>query len=192
MRTKSAVMLLFLALTVAAGLLLAQDTAKTEATAQMPAMGPPEQMKQLAYVIGTWAVSGEMFMDPTSDNAMAFNATAEFEYALGNAAVIMHYSSSMMGMPFLGMSITTYDRELKEWQETWVDNMGARLMMMTGQEVDGKRVTQGIDRFMGQELLSKGTSWNITDTLFDWKMEQSTDKGKTWRTVMTATYTKKK
>jgi hypothetical protein len=170
--------------------LRAQDSARTGATAQMPPMGPPEQMKEVAYIVGNWAVTGDIFFDPTSNNPMSFTATASFEWALDSAAIILHYTSSMMGMPYLGMSITTFDREKKQWQEAWVDNMSARMMFMTGQQAGGHRIMEGVDYFMGKELLSRQTSFDMTDTTFSWKFEQSADQGKTWRTLMTASYAK--
>ena len=169
---------------------MAQDQAEAEVTGQMPVMGPPEEMKQMEYMVGLWKVDGKMWMDPTNDEPMAFTATAEFEYELDGAVLEMEYISEMMGMPFRGMSYTTYDRERKEWQDTWMDNLTGRQMMMTGQEENGQRVMTGVDFFQGMEYLTRNTSFNITETSFDWKMEQSTDGGKTWFTSMAATYTK--
>lgn len=169
---------------------VAQDQAEAEVTGQMPAMGPPEEMKQLEWMVGIWSVDGKMWMDPSVDAPMSFTATAEFEYDLGGAVLEMEYASQMMGTPFLGKSFTTWDRERGEWQDTWMDNLTGRQMMMTGQEADGERVVTGVDFFQGQEYLTKNTSFNITEDSFDWKMEQSTDGGETWFTSMTATYKK--
>lgn len=169
---------------------LAQDSAKVSAMAVMPPMGPPPQMKEIAYVVGVWDVAGQIFMDPASDNGMAFSAVATFEYALDSAAMLLHYSSRMMGMPYHGMSVTTFDRHKNQWQEVWLDNMSARISLMTGQQVDNHRIMQGADFYMGQDLLSRQTSYDITPTAFKWKFEQSGDDGKTWRTLMTAVYTK--
>jgi len=44
----------------------------------------------------------------------------------------------------------------------------------------------------GQKWLSRITTFNEKPESFDWKMESSMDAGKTWMTVGTATYTKRK
>ena len=193
MRTRSSFLLAVMLLAVMVVSVAAQDSTKSSASAQMPPMGAPDQMKEMAYMVGEWDVKGELFLDPASNYSMSFTAKATFEYALDSAALIMHYQSSMMGMPrYLGMSITTYDREKQQWQDVWMDNMSARMAMMTGQETGDMRVMEGKDTYQGKEMLSRQTSSNITKTSYDWKLEQPLDQGKTWRTIMTATYTKKK
>ena len=169
---------------------LAQGQAEAEVTGEMPPMGPPEEMKQLEHMVGTWTVEGEMFMDPTQPEPTPFTAIAEFEYELGGAIMEMEYTSEMMGMPYTGYSITTWDRENKVWQDSWVDNLSCRQILMTGHETDGQRVMTCVDKYMGTTYHMRNTSYNMTETSFDWKMEQSTDGGETWYTSMTATYTK--
>ena len=169
---------------------MAQDNATAEVTGEMPPMGPPEEMKQLEKMVGTWKVAGEMFMDPSKPEALPFTAMAVFEYDLGGAVMEMEYTSEMMGMPYIGVSITTWDRERQLWQDSWVDNLNCRQMIMTGHEKDGERVMTGTDIYQGEEYLMRNTSFNMTDTSFEWKMEQSMDGGETWFTSMTATYTK--
>ncbi|MBD3402972.1 DUF1579 domain-containing protein [candidate division GN15 bacterium] len=190
MRKPVSTLLLLGALLLTASMLMAEEHMQ-EGQQGMPEMGPPEEMKHLEGMIGMWDVASKMKMDPTSDEWTDFSATAEFSYILDGAALRMDYEGQMMGMPYKGLSISAYDREHEEWQDTWVDNMTGRIMMMTGWEKDGKRVMQGKDIWNGQEMLVRTTSHNMTDDSFDWKYETSTDGGKTWETMMTATYTKR-
>ena len=43
----------------------------------------------------------------------------------------------------------------------------------------------------GEKVRSRVTSYNISDTTYDWMMEMSNDDGQTWYTSMKATYTKR-
>lgn len=190
MRNSRIVISIILAGCLLTGLAMAQSQAEAEVKGEMPPMGPPEEMKQLEKMVGVWKVAGEMIMDPTNPEPMPFTATAEFEYDLGGAVMEMEYTSEMMGTPYIGVSLTTWDRERQVWQDSWVDNLNCRQMIMTGHEKDGQRVMTGTDIYMGTEYLLRNTSYNMTDTSFDWKMEQSMDGGETWFTSMTATYTK--
>jgi hypothetical protein len=39
----------------------------------------------------------------------------------------------MMGMPFEGQSILGYDNAKKKFYNSWIDNMGSGILMMTGE-----------------------------------------------------------
>lgn len=191
MKTRLSSVLLLAALLLFAVAVVAQEEPSTD-QAGMPPMGPPEQMKEVADMVGTWDVATKMKMDPSQTEWMEAPATATFSYILDGAALRMDYSMDMMGMPFTGMSITTYDREKGHWQEVWVDNMGGRLTMMTGQIEGDKRVMSGVDMWQGEEYLNRQTSVMTGEGTFEWTMESSKDGGKTWFTSMTGVYTKRK
>ncbi len=171
-------------------LAIADDT-KEEAQ-QMPPMGPPEQMKESAYLVGTWDADTKILMDPSTDEWTDAKAVSVYEYVAGGACMQMTYTSSMMGMEFHGVSMSVYDREMGEWHDTWVDNMSGRISNFTGNFIDGNMVMTGEDIMMGQKTLKRMTVSDITDTTFNWKMETSYDDGATWSTGMTASYTKRK
>ena len=155
----------------------------------MGPMGPPPEIEELGFLVGTWNVTMEMRMDPGAP-WMTSTGTAKFHYVAGGAAVQMDYESDMMGMPFVGMSQTTFNRQTGEWTDTWIDNMGAYTSVYTGKMQDGKKVLEGKDYMMGNVWLTRATTWNITDTAFQWQMEHSTDDGKTWFVGMKAEYKK--
>jgi len=154
----------------------------------MPAMGPPPEMKEVDGLVGNWDVAMTWYMDTLKMNS---KGTATFSKILDGAALKMDYKSQMMGMAFDGLQLFTYDRETKQWQSVWVDNMGARIAVYTGTKKDGKMVMQGEERYMGQVMLDRITTYNQTPTSFDWKMENSMDGGKTWKLSGEAKYTKK-
>jgi hypothetical protein len=45
---------------------------------------------------------------------------------------VSDFSSTMMGMPFSGKSITGYDNAKKIFVVTWIDNFGSGIIYMTG------------------------------------------------------------
>lgn len=198
MKTKKSVLLIVATAICLVAAAMAADqpataTQKTQAQPQaMPQMGPPAEMKQLEYLVGTWDYTMKMKMD-TSANTMDSKGTSTCAYILDNAALTTTLDGAeMMGMKFKGLGITTWDRENKCWQMTWTDNMSGRTSLYTGQHTGDQTVYQGEDQMGGMKSLARMTSFNEKATSYDWKMESSTDGGKTWAVVATATYTKRK
>ncbi len=155
----------------------------------MPQMGPPPEMKECDKMVGTWLFKGEFRMSPTDTAWMPFEGTAVFSMACGGAVCVMDYTAPMPGMEMKGMSLTAYDRELKQWQETWIDNISGRISMYTGTYKDGVRIMSGEDIMGGQKMWTRNTSSEMTGTTFKWVMENSMD-GTNWFVSMRGMYTK--
>lgn len=167
--------------------------AQGEETPQgMPPMGPPAEMKQCADLVGTWDADTKFRMNPTDTNWMESKATAVYKYILDGALLEMSYDQMMMGQKFAGGGWQGYDRETKQWQMIWADNMGARITVYTGTVDKNNSVFTGEDRQMGQVSLARISTSNQTADSFDWKGESSMDGGKTWWVWGTAKYTKRK
>lgn len=177
----------------AAAIVSAQDNSKGEPQG-MPPMGPPEEMKQCASLVGTWdcVMKMHMSMDPNDTSWMESKAVATYKYILGGSSIEMTFEATMMGQPFVGGGWMFYDRESKMWQQSWADNMSARLSLYTGTKGANSSSFSGEDKMMGQTYLSRISTSNETATSFDWKGEQSMDGGKTWSVWATAVYTKRK
>jgi len=158
---------------------------------EMPEMGPPEELKELSFMVGDWKVEGKMRMDPTSEEWTPYTATCSYEWFADGAALMSTFKGEMFGMPMVGHSIENYDRETGQWQVTWIDNMMARQSNYTGGMEGDKMVITGQDLMEGQVFGTRITVFNMSEKSFDWKMEHSMDDGKTWATFMQATYTKK-
>ncbi|MBU1470909.1 MAG: DUF1579 domain-containing protein [candidate division Zixibacteria bacterium] len=159
---------------------------------EMPPMGPPDEMKELAHLEGTWDVAMSSKWDPTDTVWIDETATAVFRYACNGAAMMEEFTSQMMGMPFTGMMLQCFDRETGMWQTVWTDDTGARISYYTGKTIDGKTVVEGEDIYQGQSMITRITTFDETDTSFKWMMETSMDDGKTFFKVSEATYTKRK
>lgn len=152
--------------------------------------GPPQEIQAAASIVGTWKYAGDMRMQPGDTVWMHHEATVEFSLVSGGAAIQMVYTGEIMdGIEMHGLSLTTYDREMKQWQEIWTDNYAARMSMYTGHIVDGKRIMTGTDIMGGMKFHTRTTSFNITDDAFDWTMEHSED-GENWWVSMKGHYTR--
>ncbi len=158
--------------------------------AAMPPMGPPPEMKELEAMNGKYKVKFFYKMNPMSEEWTETAATAVLSTVVGGGAQQMVFEGKMMDMPFSGIGLTSFDRETKKWQTTWVDSMGARISMYTGDLQDGKIVVTGKDMGQGMTYHSRLTTYNITDKGFDWKYEMSMD-GTNYMDTAKATYTKK-
>ena len=191
MKKTYVVLLVMLALAVLFVPSFAQTTKDKPAQQAMPPMGPPDEMKQVAGMVGDWTYTMKMKMNPADTNWMESNGTASYSMAVGGAALCMNTQQDMMGMKFNGLSYMCFDRETKQWQLSWIDNMAARITMYTGTVTDKSEVFQGKELNMGQSYDDRITVSNQTPTSFDWKGEMSMDGGKTWMVWATAKYTKK-
>lgn len=122
------------------------------AEAAMPEMGPPKELDQIKFQLGTWDVSSKYLSDPSAEWQEA-PATCTFSLAAGGAAMMMDYKSEMMGMPFQGIGLTCYNRETKKWQTAWTDNMGALISLYEG-TYEGKKFVVGGDRSLARAVVS--------------------------------------
>lgn len=193
MKSLRMILAIVLAVGMLASLAVGADEAKKMEGGEgaMPPMGPPEEMKACAPMVGDWTFKGEWRMSPDMEWT-PMTAEVTFAYELDGAVLRMDLSAEMMGMTMHGIGYTAYNRETKLWQEMWTDNLGGAISLYTGTMTeDGKRVMQGVDVWNGQEVHSRSTSSDMTDTTFKWMMEHSIDGGKSWYTGMQGTYTKK-
>ena len=160
-------------------------------TEQKPPMGPPEEMKQLAYLIGDWEATGKVMIDPSKQEWVDYNATMRYEWMFNGGAIRGDHSGSLIGMTYRGHLIIPYDREKKEWQSAWMDDIACRQSIHTGAYENGAMVVEGDDIRTGASLRMRITTARKSDTELDWKMEMSADGGATWMTTSTAVYRKK-
>lgn len=184
------VTLAILVLLISALAVLADEPA-SESAEGMPPMGPPQEIQDLAFLVGEWKITGQMRMDPSQENWSDFTATCTYNWIVEGGAIAFDYQSQMMGMPLVGHGLQAYNRETKKWQSVWVDNFGCNLYYQEGNRNDkGDLVFSGIGHWQGQEFHNRLIISNETETSFDWRMEDSYDGGQTYGTTMKATYTK--
>ncbi|MBN2226104.1 MAG: DUF1579 family protein [candidate division Zixibacteria bacterium] len=171
--------------------ILASDTPEQTAGAEQPQWGPPPELKQMDGFIGDWTYTGRMLTDPADTNWIEHTADVTYRYVAGGGAIMMEFTGEMMGMEMAGLSIITYDRERKEWQQMWVDGFVGRQSYYTGRFTsDGKQVVSGVDLMNGQEFQTRIIISDITSDRFTWIMENSMD-GRNWFVSMEGEYTRK-
>lgn len=190
MRKCNFVMLMLWAVLIMAAASFAQEEGAED---MMGPMGPPPEMKEIAFLVGTWDVAMEWRMTPESE-WIPSPGKATYMYVLDGAAMHMNYSGEMGPdmPPFAGSMIQCYNREMKKWQSAWVDNMAAQISYYTGDMVGDTVTLSGEDIYGGQKMLSRVRTFNHTETSFDWTMENSMDGGKTFWLSGKAKYTKTK
>jgi hypothetical protein len=93
--------------------------------------------------------------------------------------VILENFDGTPTMPLRGMSVSTYDRSLGQWQQTWVDNQGSYLDFVGGFK-DGEMVLRREARIGGAVVLQRMVWYNISPDEMDWNWERSDDRGGTW------------
>ncbi len=157
--------------------------------AQMPEFGAPPEMKKVAYLVGKWETDFHSRNSPSEEwTTSRFTMTAE--NILNGSAQRMMFKGKMMGMDFEGVATVTYNRETKEWQSVWVDNMSANQTVMKGEFEGNKMIYRGESSFMGQRYLMRDISEKVSDKEFRWHMEMSFDDGASWYVAMKGTYKK--
>lgn len=165
-----------------------------EDAASIPEMGPPQQIKDLSWLVGTWDCDMQFKMSEGQEEWMPSKGVGVYKYVAGGAAIQSTYTSDGTGgMKFEGIGLETYNRETGKWQTIWVDNMGAYITYYEGDKSDdGRTVMFGDEKFGGQSFKSRVTTYDETPTSFQWQMDSSMDGGETWWTSGKATYTKRK
>lgn len=189
MRVSKPLILMVTGLVVAAAVFAKDD--KPAAEGQMPEMGPPKEIKNCAWLIGTWDAAAQMRMSPDAEFAPG-TAVATYEYILDGSAIAMTYVQPMGGMEFKGYGVETFDRETGKWQMTWLDNMSARQEMFVGDRKGSGTVMTSEGSYQGKPMWNRISTMNETPTSFDWMGEASMDGGATWYTWGKASYKKRK
>lgn len=187
---------------IAVSALIADETAKApEMTPQQKAMmeayqkaaAPGEAHKHLAEMAGSWKTTTKAWMSPGAA-PMESTGTCENKMILGDRFLHQECSGQDMGMgPFQGMGITGYDNNKKQYEATWVDNMGTAIITATGQaDASGKVHTfKGtyFDPAMGKNKKFRWVSRMIDDSHMSFEFYDQGPDGKEYKS-MELTYTK--
>jgi hypothetical protein len=180
----------WLLLVLAPMLAMAGDSIPADSLTLLPSAGVPDQMKDVAFMVGTWDCVSKMNM---GDSVHWFESkgVSHSNWVAGGSALQTTYESEVMGEPFVGVGLMCFNRQTGKWQQTWVDNNGAYLSVYEGTYAEGKFVFEGDDYENGRRIRSRETMSNLTPTSYDWTMEVSPDGGKTFTALLKATYAKR-
>lgn len=140
---------------------------------------PDPRATQFDFWLGAW--------DLTSGGKPA--GTNSITRELDGAVVMEHFVSNKEG-GLRGISVSVFNANTGQWQQTWVDNQGAYLDF-TGGFHDGKMILQRHASKAGQEFLQRMVWYNITPDSLDWSWQRSDDSGTTWKTLWPIHYRRK-
>ncbi len=152
---------------------------------RLPCSGP--EFRQFDFWIGEWEVFGK-----TGQKA----GDSKISLILDSCIILEEWTSAnmMQGLRYAGKSFNTWNRALKEWQQTWVDNRGNTTAFTHGKFED-KRIIFTTDPFP----FSKDTIAVRRLTFFDLgkdKVRQlgeiTKDKGTSWAMEYDLEYRRKK
>jgi len=109
------------------------STAQTEAEmkAWQAYMTPGDMHKVLAQTEGEWTTEGKMWMDPKSE-PMVSKGECTYKMVLGGRYQETQFKGDMMGQQFEGKGVMAYDNFKKQFESTWIDNMGSGIMKTEG------------------------------------------------------------
>lgn len=94
-------------------------------------MTPGDMHKVLASFEGDWTTDGKMWMDPNGQ-PMTSTGSASYKMTLGGRYQESSFKGEMMGQQFEGKGMMGYDNFKKQFENTWVDNMGTGIMKTEG------------------------------------------------------------
>ncbi|KOS06038.1 hypothetical protein AM493_08295 [Flavobacterium akiainvivens] len=116
---------------LAACLAPAMATAQTEA--EMKAweayMTPGKEHKMLAEETGSWTAEMTFWHEPGAQPQKA-TTTADVKMLFDGKYQEGNYKGNVMGLPFEGKSLISFDNAAKEFTSIWIDNMGTGMMVM--------------------------------------------------------------
>lgn len=131
-----------------------------------------EEYSQFDFWVGDWILR---WQDSSGKWLTGHNSVLK-EY---DGCVILESFRDSSGA-FFGMSVSTFNRRLNQWQQTWVDNHGSYLDFCgkfdQGKMILSRSFTSNTGRLVHQRMVWYSIS---KDSLF-WNWERSDDGGSTW------------
>ena len=157
---------------------------------------PGEHHRLMEPMIGTFKVTGKMWMDPTASEPEITHGESTTRWVLGGRFAMTRYTSTFMGMPFEGLGITGYDRYRQQYQSFWWDTFGTMTYQTTGSvSPDGKVFTsEGAmqDPALGGAMVrTRDITRVISRNKHIMQMHHQAPDG-SWMKVMELTYTRVK
>lgn len=94
-------------------------------------MTPGDMHSFMAKSNGVWTTEMTMWMDPKSDPIKSTGSCTN-TMLLGDRYQQSTFKGDFMGQPMEGMGTMAYDNAKKQFESTWIDNMGTGIMKSTG------------------------------------------------------------
>jgi len=107
-----------------------QAQSEAEMKAWQEFMTPGDMHKWMAKSNGSWSGDVNSYMDPAAP--MKWQASANYKMIYNGLYQIGEFKGTMMGQPFEGQGILAYDNAKNQFVNTWIDNFGSGVVVMTG------------------------------------------------------------
>ena len=141
-----------------------------------------EEARQLDFWLGEWDLTWQ-----------GGSGTNDITRRFGDCVIEENFAGNMPTGLFKGHSVSVYNAQLGQWQQTWVDNQGGYLTFTGGVDGGGVMRLHGPEREQpdGKTVVTRMSWVDVTDDAFDWHWERSFDGGETWEMVWLIHYTRR-
>lgn len=139
-----------------------------------PGCDTPES-RSLDFWVGEWELSHS-----------GGKSTNRIAKAL-DGCVILEQFTGAPGARLDGMSVSTYDRAAKRWKQTWVDNTGAYLDFVGGEDGGDRTFERDAERG-GKKFRQRMVFRDVKAASLKWLWQRSEDGGRTWTTTWEIDY----
>ena len=145
--------------------------APVDSAAQMKAWQeyatPSNPHKLMADEVGTWNCDMTFWSDANAKPEKG-TTTAEIKMILGGRFQEAIYKGTMMGQPFEGKSTIGYNNATKEFNSTFIDNMGTGMMITVGKYNESNKSIDYKGE-MPDPVTAKNTAFREVYTIVDEK-----------------------
>jgi hypothetical protein len=153
--------------------------------AQLPCSKP--EYRQFDFWIGEWEAFGK-----NGQKA----GDSKISIILDSCIILEEWTSASVnqGIRYAGKSFNTYNAATKQWQQTWVDNVGGTNEYLKGKFEDNKIIYTSSPFPVGKDTMAirKMTFTNLSPVKLRQHGEISKDNGLTWATEYDLEYRRKK
>ena len=159
---------------------------------------PAPHMHDLAWFLGEWSIFSRTFQAEPAGTWAEETIFAVHSAELGGNMIWEHFFGPLQGAAYEAWSLRKYDARKDRWFQRWVDSVpGGPVANWTGTWDAGTRSFTGYaEGFLDSEYRIKGERAmreifdRITPDSFAWRMETTSDGGKTWTVTWTLDYTR--
>lgn len=146
----------------------------------------PAELKQFAFWLGEWEFTHSFRKkDGTSGESTGRNSIS---VTFDGWGLLEDFTTGIPGRPYHGGSITIYNKNTKEFSQSWADSNGF-VMTFAGKWQDNQMVLYSPELEQNGKKYQTRLVWkNIKKDTMDWSYERSDDKGKTWKSQWDISY----
>jgi Protein of unknown function (DUF1579) len=181
---------------LAAGLLCLSADDKTpakkkstgSAASSMPMPKPGPEMKELSYMVGTWATDEKFEPTPYMPSGGSATGTNTVRLGPGGFSVLMDQRSKSSMGPFTGHGVFSWDPNAKAYKFVWIDSMTPGIVTETGHKEGDTFVYTGETMMMGKKVAIKDVVSDRTPTSYTLTSYMNDGSGE--KKVMTIKLTK--